>query len=114
MQKAVTGFSVTDSETADAMKTVYSKYKYMLDPHGAVGYHAISKHIEETGDVKTPYILLETAHPAKFRDRVEPVIGRSIEIPARLAEFMRGKKLSVELPADFETFKKYLIGESDI
>ena len=77
----------------------------MLDPHGAFGYLALREGLreDETG------VFLETAHPAKFRDRVEPVIGRSIEIPARLAEFMRGKKLSVELPADFGAFRDFLM-----
>ena len=73
----------------------------MLDPHGACGYLALREGLreDETG------VFLETAHPAKFRDRVEPVIGRSIEIPARLAEFMRGKKL----PADFGAFRDFLM-----
>ena len=99
-----------DGQICRAIAETLERTGYLLDPHGACGYLALCEGLreDETG------VFLETAHPAKFRDRVEPVIGRSIEIPARLAEFMRGKKLSVELPADFETFKKYLIGESDI
>lgn len=98
-----------DEQICRAIAETLERTGYLLDPHGACGYLALREGLreDETG------VFLETAHPAKFRDRVEPVIGRSIEIPARLAEFMRGKKLSVELPADFETFKKYLIGESD-
>ena len=99
-----------DEQICRAIAETLERTGYLLDPHGACGYLTLCEGLreDETG------VFLETAHPAKFRDRVEPVIGRSIEIPARLAEFMRGKKLSVELPADFETFKKYLIGESDI
>ena len=94
-----------DEQICRAIAETLERTGYLLDPHGACGYLALREGLreDETG------VFLETAHPAKFRDRVEPVIGRSIEIPARLAEFMRGKKLSVELPADFGAFRDFLM-----
>ena len=53
-------------------------------------------------------VFCETAHPAKFKDTVEKVIGEPVAIPERLAEFMKGQKQAVSLPKDFEDFKYYL------
>ena len=96
-----------DGQICRAIAETLERTGYLLDPHGACGYLALCEGLreDETG------VFLETAHPAKFRDRVEPVIGRSIEIPARLAEFMREKKLSVELPADFGAFRDFLMAK---
>ena len=96
-----------DEQICRAIAETLERTGYLLDPHGACGYLALCEGLreDETG------VFLETAHPAKFRDRVEPVVGRSIEIPARLAEVMRGKKLSVELPADFGAFRDFLMAK---
>ena len=57
---------------------------------------------DETG------IFLETAHPAKFAETVENIIGNTVEIPEKLQAFMKGTKQSIELGKDFEEFKKFL------
>jgi threonine synthase len=56
-------------------------------------------------------VFLETAHPAKFLETVEGIIGDKVEIPAKLQEFMKGTKQSIEMPKDFESFKAYLMKE---
>ena len=56
-------------------------------------------------------MFLETAHPAKFKEKVDSILGTDIEIPARLAEFMKGKKQSIEMTKDFASFKNYLMNE---
>ena len=72
---------------------------------GACGYRALRDGLRdgETG------IFLETAHPAKFLDTVESITGRPVEIPQRLQEFVKGKKRTVALGAEFEAFKEYLL-----
>jgi threonine synthase len=101
----VSGFSCTDEMIRETVKTGYQETGYLLDPHGACGYQALKNllHADETG------IFLETAHPAKFKDAVEYIIGKPIEIPQKLKEFMRGKKQSIELSKDFWEFKRFLI-----
>ena len=79
----------------------------MLDPHGACGYRAL---VEELKDDETG-IFLETAHPAKFLDTVERIIGDKVEIPAKLQEFMKGEKKSLPISKDFVSFKEYLMKE---
>ena len=75
--------------------------------HGACGYRALSEGLSasETG------IFLETAHPAKFLETVEGIIGDKVEIPAKLQAFMKGTKQSVPMEKDFESFKGYLMKE---
>ena len=101
----ISGCTYTDDQIRETLKKCYKEHKYLLDPHGAVGYRALSEMLKpnETG------VFLETAHPAKFKDTVEEIIGEPVVIPQKLQEFMKGKKQSIELPKDFETFKSYLL-----
>jgi len=101
----ISGATYNDSQIREAMRQCYEANGYILDPHGACGYRALTEGLEEdeTG------VFLETAHPAKFKQTVEPVIGTEIEIPSRLAAFMRGKKQSVEMSKQFADFKTYLL-----
>ncbi len=101
----ISGCTYTDAQIRETLKSCYSEHKYLLDPHGAVGYRALSEYLKpnETG------VFLETAHPAKFKDTVEGIIGESVVIPQKLQEFMKGKKQSIELSKDFDTFKTFLL-----
>lgn len=56
-------------------------------------------------------VFLETAHPAKFKEKVDAILGTDIAIPERLQAFMKGKKQSIEMPNDFDAFKKYLLAQ---
>ena len=101
----ISGCRYTDEQIAEAIARCYNVTGYLLDPHGACGYRALEETLQpgETG------LFLETAHPAKFKQTVDRILGTDIEIPARLCAFMAGKKQSVELQKDFECFKRYLL-----
>lgn len=101
----ISGATYTDEQIAETMKEVWAKEHYLLDPHGACGYRALAEGLlpEETG------IFLETAHPAKFKDTVESIIGESICIPEKLQAFMKGQKRSVPMKSNFADFKAYLL-----
>ena len=103
----ISGATYSDADIKDSMKECYNDNGYILDPHGACGYRALKQGLKE-GEYG---VFCETAHPAKFRDTVQPVINADVEIPARLAEFMKGKKQSVKMSKDFEDFKKFLMKE---
>ena len=79
----------------------------MLDPHGACGWRAL-KELLQPGEVG---VFLETAHPAKFKEKVDDILGTDIAIPERLQAFMRGKKQSVEMANDFDAFKSFLMNQ---
>ena len=103
----ISGATYTDEQIREAVKEAYRETGYLLDPHGACGYRALSKSLQpgETG------VFLETAHPAKFLETVEDIIGSKVEIPAKLKEFMKGVKQSIPMNKDFESFKAYLMKE---
>ena len=101
----ISGATYSDDEIAATMKKCYEQTGYVLDPHGACGYQALKDNLKEgeTG------VFLETAHPAKFKEKVDAILSTDIEIPTRLADFMKGKKQSLEMAADFSTFKQFLL-----
>jgi len=103
----ISGATYTDEQIREAIINCYKENGYILDPHGACGYRALKEELRqgETG------IFCETAHPAKFKETVESFIGKEIEIPTRLAEFMKGKKQSIELSNDFTDFKSFLLDQ---
>ncbi|MDR0798503.1 MAG: threonine synthase [Dysgonamonadaceae bacterium] len=100
----ISGYSCSDEDIRETIKNCYETTGYLLDPHGACGYAALRQGLRsgERG------LFLETAHPAKFKDTVEPIIGQNVEIPERLQAFMKGEKRSVALGKDFEGFKRFL------
>lgn len=100
----ISGTTYSDAEIAETIRQTYAETGYLCDPHGACGLRALESQLQP-GHVG---IFLETAHPAKFRDTVEPIIGTTIDIPARLAAFMQGTKQSVPMSKDFADFKEYL------
>ena len=101
----ISGATYSDDEIAATMKKCYEQTGYVLDPHGACGYQALKDNLKdgETG------VFLETAHPAKFKEKVDAILSTDIEIPTRLADFMKGKKQSLEMTADFSAFKQFLL-----
>lgn len=105
--KDISGATYTDKQIADEIRRVYEANGYLLDPHGACGHRALSEglHSGETG------FFIETAHPAKFKDTVESIIGQPVSIPQRLQDFMKGIKQSIDMTSHFEDFKAYLLAE---
>ena len=103
----ISGATYSDDEIAATMKKCYEQTGYVLDPHGACGYQALKDNLKdgETG------VFLETAHPAKFKEKVDAILSTDIEIPTRLADFMKGKKQSLEMAAEFSAFKQFLLNE---
>ena len=102
----ISGATYSDSQIAESMKSCREQTGYILDPHGACGYRALKENLK-IGEVG---VFCETAHPAKFKDTVEGIIGSEVAIPERLAAFMRGEKQSVPMTKDFADFKKFLLG----
>jgi len=101
------GFSYTDTEIREVIAEVYRKQGYLCDPHGATGYKASQTYRKEHPELTG--IFLETAHPAKFREHVEAVIGEAVELPERLAAFADREKQAVFLQPDYQEFRQYLL-----
>lgn len=105
IKKDISGETYTDEQICETVQAVYSETGYLLDPHGACGYRALAEQLQpgETG------VFLETAHPAKFLQTVESIIGVEVQIPEKLQAFMKGQKESVPMEKDFASFKSYLM-----
>ena len=101
----ISGVSYNDDQIRETIDKTYRNHGYLLDPHGACGFRALEEMLQpgEKG------FFLETAHPAKFLDTVEGVIGESVEIPEKLQAFMRGEKQSVVIPPMFSRLKQFLL-----
>ena len=101
----ISGATYTDDQIRQTMRACYEDTKYILDPHGACGYQALTDGLQP-GEVG---VFCETAHPAKFKEKVEEILSIDVEIPERLANFMKGQKQSVPMTKDFADFKQYLM-----
>ena len=101
----ISGETYTDEQIRETVQKAYEETGYLLDPHGACGYRALAEGLKpgETG------VFLETAHPAKFLQTVESIIGTQVSIPEKLQAFMRGTKQSIPMSKDFTSFKAYLM-----
>ena len=108
VQKIIFSKSYNDERTISAIKEVYEKYNYVIDPHGAVGYLASKDYLEKYREDNF-IITLETAHPSKFVDIVKYALGIEVDIPERLKECLKKEKKSIQLPAKFDEVKDFLI-----
>lgn len=103
----ISGATYSDEQIKETMRTCYKQTGYILDPHGACGYQALKDQLKP-GEIG---IFCETAHPAKFKEKVDAIDNIDVEIPERLAAFMKGKKQSIEMSKDFADFKAFLMNE---
>ena len=101
----ISGATYSDEKIAETMRQCYNETGYVLDPHGACGYRALQEGLQE-GEIG---VFCETAHPAKFKEKVDSILGIDIDIPARLKAFMEGEKQSVSMSKDFADFKRFLM-----
>lgn len=103
LKSVFASYSFTDEQTKEAIQELYSNYGYIADPHGAVGYLGTKKSILDTS-VK---VFLETAHPIKFKDTVEEVIGKKLTLPTEISEIITKEKKSIVIE-NYEELKESL------
>jgi len=107
LKTRLSSVSVTDEQTKATIKEVYSKSKYLLDPHGAVAYHALEDYLQSHPEDKG--FILETAHPVKFPDVIESLLNIKIPLPDNAAQMSLADKCAVALPASFNAIKSWLL-----
>ena len=104
-KKDFSSYAYTDEETLEAMKTIYKTDGYIAEPHGAVGYLGLKKELENLPNAIG--IFLETAHPIKFLDVVEPALNVKLPIPAQIESVLHKEKVSLKIKT-YEEFKAFL------
>ena len=99
-------YSFTDDETREAILHLFKKSNYIADPHGAVGYLGAKEYLKENRDVQC--VFLETAHPVKFLDVVEPIIGNNIPLPIQIQEVIHKTKEATFI-SSYTELKSFLL-----
>lgn len=124
LKKILTSYSISDEETKETIRDLYTNHNYLSDPHGAVGYKALVNYLAAQNAAgpgspstqpaapsgrKQKGIFLETAHPVKFYDTVEPVIGQSIPLPEAVEALLGKEKQSKKIEAQYSQLKDFLL-----
>ncbi len=113
MGKDIVGIGISDTETRKTIKKIYEQTGYVCDPHTAVGITAALRYRESSEDIH-PLVVLATAHPAKFREIVEPVIHRKLVLPKQLRAAMKKQKRLVIIKNDYKELKDLLLNKNEI
>lgn len=108
LKNVMSSYSISDEEIKVIIKDTYLNKNYFLDPHGAVGYLGLKKYLSNHSSLKG--IFLETAHPIKFYDVVEPIIQQKVSIPDSIKYLLNQKKQSAKMGMNYKDLKDYLIG----
>ncbi|MEA3478531.1 MAG: threonine synthase, partial [Bacteroidota bacterium] len=112
MRKDIFAVSINDKQTRKTIRKAYERHGVLLEPHGAVGWAGLWKFLDKEGKQYPEdqlYVSLETAHPAKFPEEINKILGVDPELPPSL-EGLEGKKEQFDyLENDYEAFKKYLL-----
>jgi threonine synthase len=96
-----------DARVIAEIGRVYKEYGYLLDPHGAIGWLALNEVLEAAG-ADAHGVFLATAHPAKFREIVEPAIGEDVPLPKQLADALTRPRHSIAMPSDYGILREFL------
>lgn len=104
IDKACLRGETVDEETTQMAMRQLQQLGYTSEPHAAIAYRAVSHDLNE-GEVG---MFLGTAHPAKFRETVENVLGQPLSLPKPLADCAGEDSLAVDLPADYEALKAHM------
>ena len=104
-KKDFSSYTYNDEETLVAMKNIYNTDGYIAEPHGAVGYLGLKKELENYPNAIG--VFLETAHPIKFLDVVEPALGVTLPIPTQIESVLNKEKVSTKIKT-YDELKAFL------
>jgi threonine synthase len=106
IRRMVSASVYTDADVKAAIRRIYDEYGYVCDPHSAIGFLGASSPVVPEAATR---VFLATAHPAKFRETVEPVIGRTVALPEPLAEAMARPRLVERMAPDIAVLRELLL-----
>jgi threonine synthase len=108
MRQNIFSVSVTDEQTRETIRNVYQRYHVVLEQHGAVGWAGLEEYLKTTPAEKLA-VSLETAHPAKFPEEIQKILGLEIPLPESMKNIDQRKGSAVSLAGDYNDFKNYLL-----
>jgi threonine synthase len=104
----ISSWSFTDKDTKESIRNIQNEFGYLIDPHTAVGVLGLIKYRNETNS-KTKGVVLSTAHPGKFADVIDPIIGNKTALPESLQIAIKKEKNSIKISKQFSDLKEYLL-----
>lgn len=107
LKKTLNGYTISDDETKATLVSVFKEHNYLLDPHGAVAYTALQQYQAQNPDTKG--VILETAHPVKFYDVIEPLINQTVPVPETVANQIKKEKVSTKISVNTNELKEFLL-----
>ncbi|MBD3244700.1 MAG: threonine synthase [Candidatus Moranbacteria bacterium] len=108
MKKDIIAYSFSDDQTQTAIKRVFEKFDYLMDPHGAVAYLGLEKYLKDSACKRTG-VFFETAHPVKFKEEVEKIINQKIKLPSKIKKILNKRKKSIPTPNKYSALKEILL-----
>jgi threonine synthase len=106
LRRDVAGFAYDDARVVAEIGDVYRRHGYLLDPHSAIAWLALNEYLATDPDAHGVFVA--TAHPAKFREVVEPAIGKSVGLPAVLADAIARPRHALSMDVDYPTLRDFL------
>lgn len=106
LSKDFSSVSFSDSETQEAMQSIHKNFNYIVEPHGAVGFLGLQNKLKNNANAIG--VFLETAHPVKFLETVEPTLNYKVKIPHSIQEILSKEKKSIKIKS-YEQLKSYLL-----
>ena len=109
LKNTLNGYTISDDETKATLISVFNEHSYLLDPHGGVAYNALRQY--QTQHPNTKGVILETAHPVKFYDVIEPLINQTVPVPESVAEQIKKEKVSTKISGNTNELKDFLLSQ---
>ena len=106
LRRDVAGFAYDDARVVAEIGTVYRRHGYLLDPHSAIAWLALNDYMATDPDAQGVFVA--TAHPAKFREVVEPAIGKAVPLPPVLADAIARPRHAIPMEVDYPTLAAFL------
>jgi threonine synthase len=106
MRQQITASAHTDADVRLGIKLAWDRHGYICDPHSAIGYLGLAAADAAARDV--PRVFLATAHPAKFRETVEPVLGQPVPLPAALADALNRPRFVQRIESELSQLAEFL------
>jgi threonine synthase len=107
MRRHIFSVSVTDEDTRDTIQSVYKRYNVILEQHGAVGWAGLEEYFKTVSEKKLA-ICLETAHPAKFPEEIQKLLGLTLPLPESMKNIGQREGSAISIHNQYDDFKNYL------
>lgn len=108
LKKELWATSIDDNDTRTAIQSAWKNDRLLLEPHGATGWLGLQRYLDENPGSSIA-VSIETAHPAKFPEEIEKLLGFSPETPASLARVEQKKEDYLTMPADYGAFRELIL-----